>query len=587
MTVYAENVPMLMTVQLTCQAGNTAAQARIRNPGYPAHNFYYGFQPQPRRTETNFFGMVIAQYIQRVILMWMQILFTFVGNKDPYANEAEAEYGPVLSHLSAVSYDRVYLFCTGTAYAERAKTVEHLAREEIDHRKFYFVNIDLASPIDYEEIYTKLLALVENIVNKLPSPDTDIAILLDPGTRQMQTSWFLLVRSGLLKAKLLQGIPPRFAAGRYKVREVDLRNSVLPEIVPLLPAGKNDPRPKQESRGTSPASPYEDGGRWVAAVKTKLIGRSEPFLKALATAQRIAAYDDISILLLGETGTGKGLFAKHIHELSGRRDKSFIELNCSALSPTLVESELFGHVKGAFTGAHADRLGMFRSADGGAVFLDEIGDLPLEIQPKLLKVLEEKTLTPLGGDKAYIVDVRIIAATNQPIETFISAGRFRRDLYERLKHVDLTLPPLRERGEDIKELAEVFLASWNDRYGDKKEFTGGCWKALSAYGWPGNVRELQNTITSLCARSQGGTLGEELLPWNTRQTKSEETAAGKEADSRIPEDGLDLKAVLYQTEKSYYEEALKVSDNNREQAAKLLGLNPPAFRKALKERFGM
>ena len=388
--VPVDSVLILIIMQLTCQAEILPEAAHSRNPSCASHNFFPGIKLLTPEIEGDYFGTVIAQSVLRIILMWMQILFTFVGNKDPYANEAEAEYGPVLSHLSAVSYDRVYLFCTGIAYVERAKTVEHLAREEIDHQKFMFVNIDLNSPIDYEEIYTKLLALVTDIVEKLPFPERDIAILLDPGTPQMQTSWFLLVRSGLLKARLLQGVPPKFAAGKYKVREVDLRNSVLPEIVPLLPAGRK--RPKTVSLTASP----DDGGRWVAAIRTNIIGRSEPFTKVLDTAKRIAAYDDISILILGETGTGKGVFAKYIHELSGRRDRPLIELNCSALSPTLVESELFGHVKGAFTGAHADRLGMFRSADGGAVFLDEIGDLPLEIQPKLLKVLEEKTLHPLG-----------------------------------------------------------------------------------------------------------------------------------------------------------------------------------------------
>lgn len=242
--VPVDSVLIRIISQLTCQAEINPDTAHFRNPGYAFHNFFLAFRLLTPETAGDYFGMVIAQSVLRIILMWMQILFTFVGNKDPYANEAEAEYGPVLSHLSAVSYDRVYLFCTGTAYVERAKTVEHLAREEIDHQKFMFVNIDLDSPIDYEEIYTKLLALVTDIVEKLPSPDRDIAILLDPGTPQMQTSWFLLVRSGLLKARLLQGVPPKFAAGKYKVREVDLRNSVLPEIVPLLPTGKKGLKPR-------------------------------------------------------------------------------------------------------------------------------------------------------------------------------------------------------------------------------------------------------------------------------------------------------------------------------------------------------
>lgn len=508
------------------------------------------------------------------------ILFSFVGNRDPYNDRGEDEYGPLLSHLQTVPYNRCYLICTGPEYYERARTVEEIARETTETGKFNFINLDLKSPVDYEEIYTKLKDALDRVMEQLPAGHTEHTVLLDPGTPQMQTVWFLLVKSGHFRARLVQGVPPRFAAGVYKVKEVNLESSVLPDIV--LPDNKEtgpviSHQPNLKDFEESP------GDRWISGTRLRIIGKSESFLKTFEVAGRYAGYN-VNVLIFGETGSGKGIFAQYIHEHSLRREKPMMEINCSAIPDSLVESELFGYVKGSFTGADRDRLGLFRTADGGTVFLDEIGDLPKQIQPKLLKVIEDNVLTPVGADKPVPVDVRIIAATNISLEEKIESGDFRRDLYERLNQVSLTIPPLREREEDIADLAETFLSEWNREYGEEKTIATECFDYFLQYPWPGNVRELRNAVQTLCAKSRDGLCTPEMLPSRVLSYFREHDAEGP-AEVSIPENGIDVKAVLYDLEKRFYEEALKKAEGNGEKAAKLLGINGAAFRKACRERF--
>ena len=316
-----------------------------------------------------------------------------------------------------------------------------------------------------------------------------------------------------------------------------------------------------------------------------IVGESAAFKQVLERAFRYASYD-VSILIMGETGTGKNLLARFIHDNSDRKGKPFQPLNCSAISSGLVESEFFGHVKGAFTGAEKDRLGKFRAADTGTIFLDEIGDLPLEMQPKLLKVLEEKTLQPVGSDDEEKVDVRVIAATNKNLEEMIDDGRFRRDLYERLNQVSLVIPPLTERQDDIPLLARTFIDKWNREYGEEKGLSEETMKYFMEYPWPGNVRELQNAVSSLCATGMSSSIGPDLMPGRILDHFHKKRSVAN-MEVKIPKEGIDLRALLFQLEKDFYEEALDSTGRNKEEAAKLLGLNPPAFRKALRERFNL
>jgi len=217
-------------------------------------------------------------------------------------------------------------------------------------------------------------------------------------------------------------------------------------------------------------------------------------LRLLHDVESVAA-TDTSVLILGETGTGKELIAQAIHDRSQRHDKPLIKVNCAALPSTLIESELFGHERGSFTGATAKRTGRFHLADGGTIFLDEVGELPLELQAKLLRVLQEGEFEPVGSSKTIKVDVRVVAATNRDLSKWVATGHFREDLFYRLSVFPITVPPLRDRREDIASLANAFLERSIQKLGRTIEpFNAGAIARLNTYDWPGNVRELQNVI---------------------------------------------------------------------------------------------
>jgi two-component system nitrogen regulation response regulator NtrX len=222
----------------------------------------------------------------------------------------------------------------------------------------------------------------------------------------------------------------------------------------------------------------------------------------------MAAPTNGRVLIYGENGTGKELVARTIHALSRRRNAAFVEVNCAAIPEDLIESELFGHVRGAFTGAVADRRGRFELADGGTIFLDEIGDMSVKTQAKVLRVLQEQTMEPVGGTTSVRVDARVLAATNKDLQSEIRAGRFREDLYFRLNVIPIFVPALRDRREDIALLAEHFMAGFAREYGRRmKKFEPGAIAVLQQYGWPGNVRELRNVVERLMIMSAGDSIG--------------------------------------------------------------------------------
>src|SRR6266446_4056096 len=235
----------------------------------------------------------------------------------------------------------------------------------------------------------------------------------------------------------------------------------------------------------------------------EIVGNSPALLAVLQKIEQVAPTDS-TILIYGETGTGKELIARAIHDRSARKNRPLVKVNCSAISAGLVESELFGHVKGAFTGALDRRTGRFELADGGTIFLDEVGELPLETQVKLLRVLQEREFEPVGSNRSVRVDVRIIAATNRNLQESIGAGSFRSDLYYRLNVFPLEVPPLRERRSDIPQLAMFFLSRYSRNLGKKMEgISAAATERLKTYSWPGNVRELQNVIERALILSHG------------------------------------------------------------------------------------
>jgi formate hydrogenlyase transcriptional activator len=252
----------------------------------------------------------------------------------------------------------------------------------------------------------------------------------------------------------------------------------------------------------------------------KVVGQSKVLRQVLDLVEQVAP-TNACVLILGETGTGKELIARGIHRLSDRKDQAFIKLSCAAIPTSLLESELFGHEKGAFTGAIAKRIGRFELADGGTIFLDEVGEIPLELQPKLLRVLQEQEFERLGSTQTVHVDVRLIAATNRHLKQLVADGEFRSDLYYRLNVFPILVPPLRERSEDIPQLVQHFTLKHADRM--KKPITSIAPETMAAlchYSWPGNVRELENFIERSVILSQGSTLDVplgELEPFTRRE----------------------------------------------------------------------
>jgi len=302
-----------------------------------------------------------------------------------------------------------------------------------------------------------------------------------------------------------------------------------------------------------------------------MVGASEVMRRLFGMLARVSGSDS-TILINGETGTGKGLAARAIHRRSRRAASSFVSINCGAIPENLLESELFGHVKGAFTGATANKVGKFEQAHGGTIFLDEIGDMSADLQVKLLRVLEEGEFEPVGGNRTVHVDVRVIAATHRDLEARVAAGKFREDLYYRLYVIPLVLPPLRERGEDIMLLAGHFLAQFNARMqASVAGFSASARAALLAYGWPGNVRELRNLVERLVVLTPEGQIEAADLPVKIRDGAGPPPRLG--GTVALGEDGINLNSAVTEFEKALILQSLEKTKWVKNKAAQLLNLN--------------
>jgi two-component system response regulator PilR (NtrC family) len=315
-----------------------------------------------------------------------------------------------------------------------------------------------------------------------------------------------------------------------------------------------------------------------------IIGHSAKMRAIFEMIQTVAPQSS-RILITGETGTGKELVARAVHENSARAQKPFIAINCGAFPETLLESELFGYMKGAFTGANENRQGLFNAANGGTLFLDEIGNMSLQMQVKLFRVLQEGKVRPLGSNEETEVDVRVIAATNKDLDKAIATGEFREDLYYRLSVIPIQLPPLRERREDIPLLARAFL----DRFCKSMEkpvegISPEAMCRLEAYDWPGNVRELENTMERSVALETGKLISVAVLPEKVSRQGPESSGTSAAALNsgngrmQIPEGGLDLEKHIQEMEKAFLVAAVEACDGVGTRAAELLKMSYRSFR---------
>lgn len=494
------------------------------------------------------------------------ILLTFTGFHDPFSQsliEGQEEEGPILTLVREKKYDQVILFSTPKTVENTIQTAQCLT-ERFSGIKVNVRELLLEDPTDYFVILQGLRHHYSEIAQENPHSHYFIAVA--SGTPQMHACWLLLVASREIPATLLNVRPRRFATyERPLISEVDIQSSAFPSITPR----KEIITRLDEEVKTAFAD---------VIVKEGLIGRHRTFFSAIDTAVSLAP-SDVPVLILGESGTGKELLARLIHRLSDRNDKPFIPVNCAAVPKQLAESFLFGHKKGAFTGALRDQIGKFDAADGGTLFLDELTELDYEIQAKMLRVLQDGFVEPLGSCKGHTVSVRIITATNKDVGTAISEGKFRDDLYYRLNVGEVGLPSLQERRSDIPLLSLHFLQEINQRLKNPKSFSPEALAFLQGQDWPGNIRELRNTIQRAVLISRGSIISSEDLKPSSKGIRGNILDLLPE-----PYPGFTVDKMLSDIRKHYFNSALEKAKGNQSEAARLLGVSPQAVSKFIKEK---
>jgi DNA-binding NtrC family response regulator len=485
-----------------------------------------------------------------------KILLTFNGNQDPFSKDNS--YGPVLSLLKAGrNYDTIVLFHTPDK-EEAAKSTS-----EIIHNKFgmgtTLIGLDIKDPTSYQQILKALRPAVRSMLEQ--EPIAIFEILIAPGTSQMHACWLLLAASGEIPATVIHKREERHVEnGQDLVTIVDPLSidfpRIRPNITPLEIPSISDERLKESLR------------------QVNIIGSSPSILDAVRIAA-LAAGANVPVLIRGESGTGKELFARFIHLMSGKASGPFIPVNCAALPDSLAESELFGHVKGAFTGAIDNKIGLFEHANGGTLFLDEIGDMPLHLQAKVLRSLQDSEVRPVGSADSRKIALRIISATNVDISTAVRDKRFREDLYYRLNTVEIRLPPLRERANDIPAIASALLDRWNDDQQLTKKLNNEALRKLQGYSWPGNIRDLKNVVIRSAILSTSEVIsGKEItLP-----------IQGVE-DCVLPAlyEGFSLEAYKKNLHDRLIQRALEITSGNQSKAAKLLGITAQAVSQYLRK----
>lgn len=481
-----------------------------------------------------------------------KVLCAWLGRTDLRAvtEEVTVGLGPVAQAVIDRPFELLVLLCN---YPQSDADVYHswLQQKKTIPSKIHFV--DLSSPTDFGEIYQAAVAVLQGLKGEY-GRELSLTFHLSPGTPAMAAVWMLLGKS-IYPAELLE------SSREQGVRTVVLPFDISAEFIPALLKGA-DEQLERISAGLPPEAPeFSD-----------IIHRS-PIMQLVVSRARRVALRSVPVLIEGESGTGKELLARAIHRASPRHAKPFVAVNCGAIPKDLVESEFFGHKKGAFSGAISDHRGYFEVASGGTLFLDEIGELPPSAQVKILRALQEKTVVRVGDTTEKPVDCRIIVATNRNLMSEVAENRFRQDLYYRLAVALLHLPPLREREGDISLLIDSLLQKVNnDNAGDpgysNKKISVSARNVMLAYPWPGNVRELLNVIQRAAVWSVDETITDldmyEILgfPKDQPSTTLADVALGS---------GVNLREILADIARRYLENALRKTGGNKSKAAALVG----------------
>jgi len=482
-----------------------------------------------------------------------RILTSWIGFTDIRASKGSEKdgLGPVCQAVQTRSFDEINLISDLTS-DDTKKYISWL--KSYTKCKIILYNEKLTSPTNFAEIYEAASRVITDIQSR-HGIESSLTFHLSPGTPAMAAVWILLAKtrfpSELIESSLQDG-----------VKTASIPFDISAEFIPDLLRGP-DNHLERLAEGLPPDTPEF----------THLVHRSSVLRRVIVKAQRVAPRS-VPVLIEGESGTGKELLARAIHNTGPRKDGPFVPVNCGAIPDNLIESELFGYEKGAFTGADKQRLGFFEAANGGTLFLDEIGELPSSAQVKLLRALQEKEITRLGSTKSIKFDARIIAATNRNLLTEISEKRFREDLFYRIAVAIIKIPPLRERSGDVGLIIDSILDLTNmegkDEPGYKhKKISASAKNLMLQYDWPGNVRELQNTLMRAAMWSNDEIIGiedikEAMIP----------TSIYKEDNllNRSLNNGVNLPELMDKLAQHYLRKALDESNGNKTKAAELVGL---------------
>ncbi len=537
----------------------------------------------------------------------MKTLLTFTGYHDPYSVGLigdEEQPGPILSLLAAEAFEKVILFATPNTADQTAGTEEAL-RQRHEGLEVEVRDLPLEDPTDYLAILRELRAHLEQI--QAQDPHLDAAVSVASGTPHMHACWLMLVASGEIPARILNVRPPRFVTSEKPlVAELDPTAPGFPEMRRARQPEPERPgagfaaramRPSTRPQAEPAGAPMEKAAGEVLgelplevlcgpltepevdvarAMREMGLVADHPLMGKAVEHAALMADRDVTILIQGDTGTGKEMIARLIHRLSGREGR-FVTVNCAAIPDQLFESWMFGHKKGSFTGAVRDQKGKFEIAGGGTLLLDEVGELDAPMQAKLLRVLQDRIIEPIGADRGREVDVRILAATNRDLKAAVAEKDFREDLYYRLCVGVIVLPPLHKRASDTPKIALHVLDRLNASLRRPKRLSKAALKRLQAHNWPGNVRELMNVIersVSLCRH--------EVL--EADDLIMEPGALGPDPMSGlpVPHEGFLLDDFLKQARKHLMLLALEQTGGNQSEAARLLGLSAQAVHKFVK-----